>query len=900
MRRFSSRREAISESFLKERLRGALSYDRIAGYFRSSLFAVAGEEIESVSGKVRVVCNSELNAQDVQTARKAEQAMRKEWCEADPIEWAEEQPERLRRLYRLLTSGKLEVRVLPREGFGLLHGKAGVITQAGGEKTSFLGSANATAPGWANNYELLWEDERPESVAWVQEEFEALWTHRLMRPLAAFVVKDIKRLSERDVVQTVAAWEEEDDPPAASSVELPVFREGFGLWEHQKYFVDRAFRRHTEAGGARFVLADEVGLGKTIQLGLAAQLIALKSSGPVLIAVPNALTEQWQEELHDMLDMPSAVWDQHREAWIDEEGIEHPAGGPEGITDCPRRTGIVSHSRFVHQTEDAGHLAEMRYACVVVDEAHKARRKNNAQNDPASDAPDPNNLYAFLTQIARQTESLLLGTATPVQLRPVEAWDLLNILATGTEGVLGNEWARWRQYPEQALALAMGEEPLPDGETDFWDWARNPLPPAGEDRAFKRIRGDLGYAPTDHVADGSDLEKLSRGRRRALDGLRGTFAEQHNPFIRHIIKRTRSYLEDTIDPDTGEPYMDRIEIQTHGEGPEGAIGMPPYMRRAYDHARDFCTLLAKRKNASGFMKTLLLRRIGSTFYAGQKTAERMIEKRTAAVEGAEDETESAGDEALKSREVEKLESLQDALEIGNEEDRKRAKAEEYLLDKGWIEKGCIVFSQYYDSVWWLGKALSQGGRLAEEPVGLYAGKGRSGLFRGGVFQRKEREGLKRRVQSGRLRLLLGTQSASEGLNLQRLSTLINLDLPWNPTRLEQRKGRIQRIGQVADTIHIYNMRYKGSVEEDVHEMISKRLKNIHSLFGQVPNFVEDAWVSAALQEKEEAEAIIDKVPDQHPFALRYEQAGQVSHLDWESCSNVLDRKARREKLLTGW
>jgi hypothetical protein len=173
MRRFSSRREAISESFLKERLRGALSYDRIAGYFRSSLFAVAGEEIESVSGKVRVVCNSELNAQDVQTARKAEQAMRKEWCEADPIEWAEEQPERLRRLYRLLTSGKLEVRVLPREGFGL-HGKAGVITQAGGEKTSFLGSANATAPGWANNYELLWEDERPESVAWVQEEFEAL------------------------------------------------------------------------------------------------------------------------------------------------------------------------------------------------------------------------------------------------------------------------------------------------------------------------------------------------------------------------------------------------------------------------------------------------------------------------------------------------------------------------------------------------------------------------------------------------------------------------------------------------------------------------------------------------------------------------------------------------------
>ena len=57
-----------------------------------------------------------------------------------------------------------------------------------------------------------------------------------------------------------------------------------------------------------------------------------------------------------------------------------------------------------------------------------------------------------------------------------------------------------------------------------------------------------------------------------------------------------------------------------------------------------------------------------------------------------------------------------------------------------------------------------------------------------------------------IKLLVGTDAASEGLNLQTLSTLINLDLPWNPTRLEQRKGRIQRIGQISDKIHIYNMK----------------------------------------------------------------------------------------------
>jgi len=68
-------------------------------------------------------------------------------------------------------------------------------------------------------------------------------------------------------------------------------------------------------------------------------------------------------------------------------------------------------------------------------------------------------------------------------------------------------------------------------------------------------------------------------------------------------------------------------------------------------------------------------------------------------------------------------------------------------------------------------------------------------------------------------LMLGTDAASEGLNLQRLARLINLDLPWNPTRLEQRKGRIQRIGQIHDTVEIYNMRYKDSVEDRVHDRV---------------------------------------------------------------------------------
>src|SRR5438093_13388031 len=102
------------------------------------------------------------------------------------------------------------------------------------------------------------------------------------------------------------------------------------------------------------------------------------------------------------------------------------------------------------------------------------------------------------------------------------------------------------------------------------------------------------------------------------------------------------------------------------------------------------------------------------------------------------------------------------------------------------------------------------------------------------------------VRTGEIRLIIGTDSASEGLNLQRLGSLVNLDLPWNPTRLEQRKGRIQRIGQPRPEVLIYNMRYRGSVEDRVHQLLSDRLRTIRDLFGQLPDTLEDVWVQLAL------------------------------------------------------
>ena len=145
--------------------------------------------------------------------------------------------------------------------------------------------------------------------------------------------------------------------------------------------------------------------------------------------------------------------------------------------------------------------------------------------------------------------------------------------------------------------------------------------------------------------------------------------------------------------------------------------------------------------------------------------------------------------------------------------------------------------------------------------------------------------------------MIGTEAASEGLNLQRLGSLINLDLPWNPTRLEQRKGRIQRIGQLRSEVLIYNMRYRGSVVDRVHQLLSERPANIRNLFGQIADTLENVWVAAALRDEEEARRVIDAVPKRHPFEMRYDR---IENVDWESCSRVLDSASQLEALRQGW
>ncbi|MCL2147384.1 MAG: DEAD/DEAH box helicase, partial [Synergistaceae bacterium] len=727
---------------------------------------------------------------------------------------------------------------------------------------------------------------------------------------------DIKRISERRSIPLKEWRETTGDPIPSVAAEEPIYREQFGLWAHQKYFVARAFSEHKQRGGARLLLADQVGLGKTVQLAMSAKLIALYDDKPVLIIVPKTLLLQWQDELKSLLNIPSAVWTGN--CWIDENGQEHNAGATKAILKCPRRVGIISQGLITRKSQSAELLQSMRFSCVILDEAHRARRSNLGKD--SGNKAQPNNLLAFLNEISINTKSFLLATATPVQIDPIEAFDLLQALSIPPEAdkILGNAYSVWRRDPKLSLKYIQGNESYPTHEAEMWEIVRNPFPPRKDDSSFEILREQLSVSDEVNVLKQDTYDDLSQPQKDRVTKLYRDedFIKKHNPYIRAIVRRTRNFLENTINLETGEPYLKSIPTILLGENDDEALLLSGNLAQAYGIAEEFCNMLSSRVKGGGFMSTLLLRRIGSTMYAGERTAGKMLAWTREGMERLhslyDDTTDDEDDEAdetteseiknLTAEETDCLEKLVSVLKSNTDADPKYNRVKNILLhgvenEGGWKDKGCILFTQYYDSAFYIVERLSK--ELAEIPIGLYAGGDKSGIYKGGSFKRESKEVIKRLVKSRELMVLVGTDAASEGLNLQTLGTLVNIDLPWNPTRLEQRKGRIQRIGQLADSIYIFNMRYKDSVEDKVHRKLSGRLQEIYALFGQIPDVLEDVWVAVAQNDNERAELAINRLPLKNPFIWKYEETIPDCG-DWEKCSIVLDKHDVLAELLKAW
>lgn len=897
--RFSSRRQRLDHAFLGAKLKGAKSYKRIAGYFRSSIFELVGEEIAAIP-KVQIVCNSELDAADVVVSKHVrETALKERWNEAPSEVEALLHRDRYRRLHDLLTSGRVEIRVVPKDRV-FIHGKAGVIEGGDGSKTCFLGSINETKSAFARNYEILWEDPSAEGVAWVEEEFAALWKDAY--PLPEAIVEEIKRVSNRVEIRFEDA--KIGDLPAAALAESPIYRGGEQLQPWQRSFVTMFLQHRETYGKARLLLADDVGVGKTLSLAASAMLAALLDDGPVLILCPSTLTLQWQVELTDRLGIPSAVWSSTKKMWIDPKGHMIKTRGPEDIAWCPFRIAIVSTGLIFHDSDERQYLLERKFGTVVLDEAHKARRRGGL----GEKKQDPNNLLDFMLRIGHRTKNLLLGTATPIQTEVYELWDLLRILNAGADFVVGREQfaPQWSEC-EVALPVVKGSE-IPVDERAAWEWLRNPLPPGSDDALFATLRLQLGLADSAFFTDrgfGSlgFLEQQAVGQ-----ALSPGFLREHNPVVRHTVLRRRRTLEAAgllekvgvdVHPDPDAPATAYAGIGFSGLG---LLTNHPF-DLAYQATEAFTAALGKRTKAAGFMKTLMLQRICSSFASGRATAETMLRKETL---DDEDQAKLLGDtlSGLTPDEALHLRTIVEELSRPEARDPKLAAVRHFLTEhrtegKTWLEHGCIIFSQYYDTARSVAAELAK--LLAGEPVGVYAGAGKSGLFRGDDFALVEREDIKSAVKRHEIRLLVATDAACEGLNLQTLGTLINVDLPWNPSRLEQRLGRIRRLGQARRTVDMLNLVYHETQDEKVYQALSRRMKDRYDIFGGLPDVIEDEWIETVEKLEEKMDEYIHlRSQARNVFELRYQENVNPDTDRWELCSRVLARRDVVDRLSIPW
>jgi SNF2 family DNA or RNA helicase len=143
------------------------------------------------------------------------------------------------------------------------------------------------------------------------------------------------------------------------------------------------------------------------------------------------------------------------------------------------------------------------------------------------------------------------------------------------------------------------------------------------------------------------------------------------------------------------------------------------------------------------------------------------------------------------------------------------------------------------------------------------------VFHGGL-SRLEKEAAIQKFR-GPARLLIATESGSEGRNLQFAHAICNFDLPWNPMRIEQRIGRLSRIGQTQD-IHVYNLVAAGTVEEAVLHLLEAKLNLFELVIGEVD------MILGNLDEEREFEDVVADLwaesADLTDFRGRMEQLGE--------------------------
>jgi hypothetical protein len=863
----------LIELFYNPALTCTMQYDRMTGYFSADALALASRGISALiinDGRMRMIVGCTLQRSEQEAIGEGydlRARIETQLAAADLTPPNEEAGRGLEMLAWMVAQGHLDVKVAvpvdehgrPAHAPGLYHEKVGIMTDAEGNRLSFSGSINETAGGWVNNRESFhvhcsWYGGRETNH--LEDEVDAfarLWEGRArsvkvfdfpeaaLKKLLEFLPSDDRFISPpfrppepetgsshrllpdeyRRIVWTFI----HKAPQLSNGLRVGEMTSAVTPWQHQI----RTYTRFIGDWPCRLLIADEVGLGKTISAGLILrQAILAGLAKRILILTPKSVQIQWQNELYEKFNLNVPVYDGASLCWKAVHGMQRPVEKQVNRDAWQSEPIVLVSSFLMRRAERQRELLDAAdWDLIVLDEAHHARRRGAG----TAQERGPNALLDLMRKLQGKCQSLLFLTATPMQVHPVELWDLIDLLG------LPPDW-----HADDHVFLKYFQQATGNPSADAMEYL------AALFRATEAAFGELSEGDAEQILpEASNLKRkkilralrdVSTIPRKTLDAEARRAAarvlQAGSPLHKRMVRNTRDLLRKYKLP---IPRRDPREV---------VVDMTPAESALYHAVEDFISDTYKaapkeKRSAVGFVMTVYRRRLASSFEALKRTLNGRlgrsggISEEDVSLDETTDEVMS-GDEvaSLSSQVVEERDRINDLLrgiaQLGTDSKARRLKSElETCLADGF--DSLIVFTQYTDTMDYLRDYLAD--QMPTLPVASYSGTGGAWRDASGHWVPCSKEEIKRRLRDKQVRLLVCTDAAGEGLNLQFAGVLANYDLPWNPMKIEQRIGRIDRLGQERQEIRILNFAYKDTVEQDVFFTVGTRINLFHGIVGRL-------------------------------------------------------------------
>lgn len=548
------------------------------------------------------------------------------------------------------------------------------------------------------------------------------------------------------------------------------------------------------------LIADEVGLGKTIEAGLIwTELRARFNASKLLVICPAVLREKWQDELSRRFgvkaDICSAmdlytVLKRFRAGNIDDfavivsmQGARPPKGWDEQDTIT---TGAAELARQLSGWEPD----RPAFDCVIVDEAHYLRNPHTQ-------------LYALARLVREISEYLLLLSATPIHLRSDDLFFLLSLI-DGENFRYTHAFKEILTANAPLVALADDLRRKPMSQIEF----RSRLTLCQSNPMLKANR-QLTHLACNPPDDATLTDPVHR--ERYADKI------QRTNLLSRIVSRTRKrdVQKDRAIRDVLAPTVTMTAVERD------------FYLAVTESVRRYC---ADGNLSEAFILTIPQRQMCSSIPAafrawrsksGLRDDDSLYENALPDDDIPETDLRFKNEAGPLVRELSaRVADIASYPELKDGDSKYRVliqKLRDYWSE--YPDKKVILFAYYRETLRYLHERLSEDGIPCV-------------LLLGGMRESKQLL-IEKFTRDMKSKILLASEVASEGVDLQFSSFLINYDLPWNPMRVEQRIGRIDRIGQTEHRIHIWNFFYADTLDDRVYHRLFLRLGVFRHAFGDI-------------------------------------------------------------------